>query len=199
MKARRVRFDIRRQGMPILVGLLVLIVANTLAWTALVRPKAAEYLERTKDGGGEEQRLLREYRDSVLNGEAYVAGLGQAAEDWRYLRTEILSTREEGLVEIQQEMTRLCAQFRIDINTVSSRNEILREEGLDRFAMVVPLEGGYANLRRFLQAVEASEKFLVVESVSLDGAVRGSSSSNLHLNITVASYFSVTPVTRPAS
>ena len=199
MKARRVRFDIRRQGMPILVGLLVLIVANTLAWAVLVRPKAAEYLDRTKDGGGEEQKLLREYRDSVLNGEAYVAGLGKAADDWRYLRSEILSTREEQLVQIQQELTRLCAEFRIDINTVSVRNEVLRDEGLDRFAMMVPLEGGYANLRRFLQAVEASEKFLVVESVSLDGAVRGVSSNNLHLNITVASYFSVTPVTRPAS
>ncbi len=199
MKARRVRFDIRRQGMPILVGLLVLIVANTLAWAVLVRPKAAEYLDRTKDGGGEEQQELREYRDSVLTAEAYVAGLGKATDDWRYLRTEILSTRNEQLVEVMQELTRLCAEFRIDFNTVSVRNEVLLEEGLDRFAMVVPLEGGYANLRRFLQAVEASEKFLVVESVSLDGAVRGSSSGNLHLNITVASYFSVTPVTRPAS
>ena len=141
MKARRVRFDIRRQGLPILVGLLVLIVVNTLAWAVLVRPKTAEYLDRTKDGGGEEQKLLREYRDSVLNGEAYVTGLGKAADDWHYLRTEILSTREEQLVQIQQELTRLCAEFRIDINTVSVRNEILREEGLDRFAMVIPLEG----------------------------------------------------------
>lgn len=199
MKARRVRFDIRRQGLPILVGLLVLIVANALAWAMLVRPKAAEYLDRTKVGGGEEQRLLREYRDSVLIGEAYVAGLGKAAEDWRYLRTEILSTREAQLVEIQQELTRLCAEFRINIDTVSIRNEILREEGLDRFAMVIPLEGGYANLRRFLQAVEASEKFLVVERVALEGAVRGAGSDKLHLSITVASYFSVTAVARSAS
>lgn len=199
MNARRVRFDIRRQGIPFLVGLLVLIVVNTLAWAVLVRPKAAEYSDRTMGGGGQEQNELREYRDSVLNAEAYVAGLGKASDDWHYLRSEILSTREEQLVEIMQELTRLCSEFRIDINTVSVKNEILREEGLDRFAMVVPLEAGYANLRRFLQAIEASEKFMVVESVALDGAARGAQSRNLHLNITVASYFSVTPATQPES
>ena len=199
MKARRVRFDIRRQGLPLLVGLLVLIVVNTLAWAALVRPKAAEYSDRTLGGSSEEREKLREDRDSVLNAEAYVAGLGKAADDWRYLRTEVLSTRDNQLVEIMQELTRLCAEFRIDINTVTIKNEVLREEGLDLFAMVVPLEGGYASLRRFLQAVEASEKFMVVERVALDGATHGVGSRNLHLNITVASYFSVTSPTLPES
>ena len=111
----------------------------------------------------------------------------------------MLSTREDRLVAVQQELTRLCAEFRIDINTVSIKNEVLREEGLDRFAMVVPLEGGYASLRRFIQAVEASEKFMVVERVALDGATHGAARRTLHLNITVASYFSVTSPTLPES
>jgi len=196
MRARRVRFDIRRQGLPLLVVLLALIVVNTLAWGVLVRPKAAEYTDRTGGESSQEREELHEQRDSVVNAEAYVDGLGKAADDWSYLRTEVLSTREEQLVEIMQELTRLCAQFRIDINTVSVNNEILREEGLDRFAMIVPLEGGYANLRRFLQAVEASDKFIVVERVALDGAARGMQSRNLHLNITVASYFSMPPGAR---
>jgi Tfp pilus assembly protein PilO len=199
MKPRRVRFDIRRQGLPVLVALTVLIVINTVAWALLVHPKASEHFDRTRGGGGEEQRLLQEYRDSVSGAEAYVTGLGKAADDWRYMRTEVLSTREEQLVVVMQELTRLCAEFRIDINTVSIKNEILREEGLDRFAMVVPLEGGYSNLRRFLQAVEASDKFMVVERVALDGATHGAASRNLHLNITVASYFSVVSPTRPES
>jgi len=199
MKPRRVRFDIRRQGLPVLVVLIVSIVLNTLGWAVLVRPKATEHFDRTRGGVGEDQRLLQEYRDSVVDAEAYVTGLGKAADDWRYLRTEILSTREDQLVEVQQELTRLCAEFRIDINTVSITNEVLREEGLDRFAMVVPLEGGYANLRRFLQAVEASDKFMVVERVALDGATHGAASRNLRLNITVASYFSVMSRQRPES
>ncbi|NIM00249.1 MAG: hypothetical protein GTN89_05035 [Acidobacteria bacterium] len=191
MKPRRVRFDIRRQGLPFLVGLLGLIAVNLLVWVVLVRPNAVEYSQRTRGGEGEERQKLREDRASVQNAEAYVTALGKAADDWRYLRTEILSTRDEKLVEVMQELTRLCAEFRIDINTVQIKNEVLREEGLDRFAMIVPLQGGYASLRKFLQAVEASEKFMVVERVALDGVSHGAAARNLQLNITVASYFSL--------
>jgi len=191
MKARRMRFDIRRQGKPILVGLVVLILANTLAWAILVRPKVSEHFDRTEKGGTEEQKELLKYREEILGGEAYVAGLGKAEEDWRYLRTEILSTRDERLVEIQQELTHLCAQFRIDFDSVRSTNEILKLEGLDRLAMIVPLEGDYANLRRFLQAIEASDKFLVVESVTLAGGLQGGTVGKLQLNITVVSYFDI--------
>ncbi|MFN0281755.1 MAG: hypothetical protein ACKVZ6_07260 [Kineosporiaceae bacterium] len=53
--------------------------------------------------------------------------------------------------------------------------------------MTLPLEGGYANLRRFLHAVEISGEFLVIERVALaegdEGGVR------LALNITLATYF----------
>ena len=77
MKPRRVRFDIRRQGMPILGALLVLILANILGWGLLVRPKASEHFERTSAGGGEKQKELREYGDSVSVAEAYVTGLAR--------------------------------------------------------------------------------------------------------------------------
>ncbi len=199
MKRRRVRFDIRRQGMPVLIGLLTLIAVNLLVWVVLVRPNAAEYRDRAGGGGNEERKKLLEDRASVENAEAYVNALGKAAEDWRYLRSEILATRDERLVEVMQELTRLCAEFRIDINTVQIKNETLRDEGLDRFAMVVPLQGGYASLRQFLQAVEASEKFMVVERVALDGVTHGAAARHLQLNITVASYFSLTPPDRPES
>ena len=53
--------------------------------------------------------------------------------------------------------------------------------------MTVPLEGGYANLRRFLQAVEVSDKFLVVERVALGEGKRGG--AMLQLSITLATYF----------
>lgn len=192
MKARRVRFDIRRQGAPILIGLLVVLVLNVASWAVLVRPKVVEFADRNAAGGGAAQKTLAEYRDSILAAEAYVQGLEQNDRDWRYLRTEVLSTREQRLVEVQQELARLCALFRIDIETVQVKNAILREDGLDRFAMVVPLQGGYDSLRNFLQAVEASEKFIVVEQVSLAGALRGGS-QDLQLSITLASYFDVTP------
>jgi len=53
--------------------------------------------------------------------------------------------------------------------------------------MTVPLEGGYPNLRKFLQAVEHSDQFFVVERVSL---ARGKAGGKLlSLNIILATYF----------
>ena len=55
----------------------------------------------------------------------------------------------------------------------------------------VPLEGGYANLRKFLQAVEGSDKFLVVERVALARGKQGG--RMLDLNISLATYFMASP------
>ena len=53
--------------------------------------------------------------------------------------------------------------------------------------ITVPLEGGYSALRRFLQAVEHSSKFLLVERVALGKGKEGG--VLLQLNITLATYF----------
>jgi len=51
----------------------------------------------------------------------------------------------------------------------------------------VPLEGGYHNLRGFIQAVESSSQFLVIERVVLVRSKEGG--VLLQLNITLATYF----------
>ncbi len=70
---------------------------------------------------------------------------------------------------------------------VDTDTEYMAGQGLERFAMVVPLQGGYANLRHFIQAVESSDKFLVVERVAIDRAKDGG--VLLQMNITLATYF----------
>ena len=64
--------------------------------------------------------------------------------------------------------------------------ESLDEGALERFAIVVPLSGGYSNLRKFLQSIESSDNFLVVERVALG---TGKSQDIVELNITLATYF----------
>ena len=187
-------FDIRRQGMPIFIALGALVVVNLVLWALLVRPRAAEYQDRV--AGGEAAKQVDTYRDGVVRSEEFLTALGTAESDLGTLRSDYLGTRDSRMVEIQSELVRLCKEFRIDIDTVSYKNEILKEEGLDRFAMIVPLEGGYANLRRFLQAIEASEQFLVVERVALGEASR-SQAGSLQLNITVGTYFKIDVPSKP--
>ena len=51
---------------------------------------------------------------------------------------------------------------------------------------MVPLAGGYTNLRKFIQSVESSDNFLVIERVALG---TGKTADVVELNITLATYF----------
>jgi hypothetical protein len=184
--ARRVAWlDIRQGGRRILVAFGVLAALNAVFYFALAQPSVREY-RRLSDEREPFQRL-NERRSVVEGHESFLQAVQQAEQDLEVLKEEILSTRNQRLVEVQEEVASLCEQFGIALDTVSSDSALLLDEGLDRFAMTVPLEGNYANLRKFLQAVENSDKFLVVERVSL--AVGKEGGKSLSLNIALATYF----------
>ena len=190
MTARRFKFDIRQAGPRILIVLLVLAALNVGFYLLLTRPKMREY-SGLAVGSQPQLTRLDERRNEVESQERYLEALRKAQQDLRRLRDEVLSTRELRMVEVQTELTELCGRFSIDIHSVTFDNDLLDQENLDKLIMVVPLQGNYANLRRFLQAVESSDKFLLVEQVALAEAKLGG--VMLELNVTLATYFDSPP------
>jgi len=170
------------------VGLVLVCLAalNLGFWLLFTRPRVRES-ERLSVGTDPQRRALLERRAEVEQQEQFLAQLQQAEADLKRLRSELLATRDTRMIGVQLEVDELCERFGIDWNSVSIDNELLVGEELDRLVMTFPLEGGYANLRRFLQAVESSDEFLVVEQVALaeahDGGVM------LELNVALATYF----------
>ncbi len=185
MPSRLPRLDIRRGGRRIVMLLAALAALNVVFYVGLVEPKVREYQSLT--GAREPLGKLSERRKQVEKHEAFRQAVGQAESDLRDLRESILSTRNRRLVEVEEELERLCRQFGIDLNSVGFDNDLLLDEELDRFVMNVPLEGNYASLRKFLQAVEKSDEFLVVERVSLARGKEGG--RKLSLSINLATYF----------
>lgn len=184
--ARRTSFDIRQQGRRLLIALVALVLANVAVAVLVVRPKVQEY--RTIRDDYEPRRLeLRQFKKVVEAREAYLAALDGAETDLQTLHKDVLSTKDRRLVEVHLELADLTRQFGVALERVEYHNDVLPDEGLEYHAMVVPLEGGYTNLRRFIEAVEESGEFLVIESVALDQAKDGG--SLLQLNITLATYF----------
>lgn len=184
--SRRMKFDVRQHGRK-LVTTIVIWAVVLVAWhMTLVRPKVKEYRDLT-DRSGPQLRQLQQQMDEVEEREAFVQALDQAKSDLAYLREEVLSTREKRMIDVERELAELCVRFGIDLNTVNFDNDLLPDAGLDKVVMVVPLEGNYANLRRFLQAVESSDKFILVEKVTLDEGREGG--VQLQLSVTLASYF----------
>jgi Tfp pilus assembly protein PilO len=179
-------FDIRQQGRPVLLVFLVLVVVNIAAGLVLVRPKLNE-LDTLRDEYEPRRQELLDFRKVVEARESYLATLNQTEADLHRLRTEVLSTKERRLVVAQLEVADIAEQFGVNVDEVSYENDTLYDEGLEYLGWRVPLEGGYTNLRKFIEAVEESPKFLVIESVSLDQAKDGG--SLLQLNIKLATYF----------
>lgn len=186
MNIRRLKFDIRQAGRHILMVLLVWFVANSAFYLFATRPRIKEYASLV-EGSAPQLAALEKRKKQVELREGFLKKLDRAEDDLRHLREEVLSTREERMVDVQRELQRLCGQFNIDFESVTYDSEALLGQELDKLIMVVPLQGNYANLRRFLQAVEGSEKFLLVERVALAEGKEGG--VLLQLNITLTTYF----------
>jgi Tfp pilus assembly protein PilO len=186
MTSRRIKFDIRQAGRNILIVLLAWLVLNIGFYFFATRPKVQAY-SSLMEGSEPQLQALEQRKREVEAREGYLDALKQAEQDLTELRRDVLSTRKERMVEVQQEVERLCGQFNIDFNSVTYDSELLPGQELDKMIMLVPLEGNYASLRKFVQAVEGSDKFLLVERVALAEGKEGG--VMLQLSITLATYF----------
>ncbi len=186
MASRWARFDIRQVGRVVLIVLGSWLLVNLLVLGLVVRPRMQEFRTLERES---QPRLnaLAQRKKEVESLEGFLGGLHQAEQDLADLRGRRLGTRARQMVPVQLELSRLAEQFNINLDQVRYENSELEDEALERFAMVVPLEAGYGNLRRFIQAVESSERFLVIERVALGQTREGG--VLLQLNITLATYF----------
>ena len=168
MTRKASRFDLRQSARAVAMVLGALALVNLVFYMIMVQPTVSDY-DRLRS---EDQPFSRinETRSTVESQESYLQAVMTAKEDLEDLNQERLSTRKQRMVEVERELARLCQQFGIDLLEVSIEIDAMLEEGLERMTMDVPLEGGYRELREFLQAVEQSDQFLVVEAVALTQA-----------------------------
>jgi Tfp pilus assembly protein PilO len=185
MTERRLRFDVRDASLKIAAVLGVVLAANAVFSVLVVRPRVAKYRQLT-DLTSPQIQVVKTRETGVVQKEQYRASLEKSRDDMKHLAADILSTRQRRMIAVQLEIAKLVKEFGIALERVQYENESVDNGALERFAIVVPLAGGYSNLRKFIQAVETSDNFLVIERVAL-GA--GKSSDLVELNITLATYF----------
>jgi Tfp pilus assembly protein PilO len=185
MTARRPRFDIREASGVVFSLLGVLILVNAGVSVFLVRPKVVRYRQLT-DLSSPQLQVVKTREREVVKKEDYLKSLEKARDDMKHLAGDVLSTRQRRMIGVQLEIAKLTRDFGIANDRVHYDNESVDNGALERFAIEVPLAGGYSNLRKFIQAVESSENFLVIERVVLGS---GKTSDVLELNITLATYF----------
>ena len=190
MTRRRVRFDIRESGRTLGAAIGIGLLANVLIFTLWFRPRERAFESLDVDGRPRLENLKRREK-AVTAKEAHLQALRDAEASLEALRSDVLSTRDKRMIATQLEIARLAREFNVAMERIQNENDVLEDEGVERFGTLVPLEGGYANLRRFIQAVESSDRFFVVERVALAQGEEGG--SLLQLNITLATYFDHPP------
>jgi Tfp pilus assembly protein PilO len=185
LTARRPRFDVREASGKIFLALAALVVANAAVAVFVVHPKVTRYKQLT-DLSSPQLQVVKTREREVVAKEAYRASLEKARDDMKHLAGDVLSTRQRRMIGVQLEVAKMAREFNVALNRVQYQNEPLDNGALERFGTVVPLAGGYTNLRKFIQSVESSDNFLVIERVALG---TGKSTDVVELNITLATYF----------
>ena len=183
--ARKRRFDIREASGKILAAGFALLLANVAVAVLLVHPKIVKMRQLSDESSPQRQEISARERE-VAKREAYLASIENARDGIQHFASDVLSTRQSRMIGVQLQIAKLLKEFGIAFDRVQYENETIEDGALERFGIVVPLAGGYSNLRKFIQAVESSKNFLVIERVTLG---TGKTGDVVDLDITLATYF----------
>jgi len=108
---------------------------------------------------------------------------------------DVLGTKETRMIQIQREVRSIAGSFGLDPETINYQREVLDKVALVRFQINVPLVGDYRNLRQFINKIEHSQNFLIIDGVALGGSKDGG--ALLDLTIQLSTYFKSTEIAPP--
>jgi len=179
-------FDLRRDARRIVLTLLVALIGNFGVYLALVVPRGRETvaLRSERDSFETDFTAARKRSESLRAASERISGAEKGLDSFY---GEILGTKQKKMVEIQREITKICQEFSIEPTEVHNATAPVPEGRVERFTFSLPLRGDYQNLRRFIERVENSGNFLVVDSIALSGTQE--SGTQLALQVVVATYF----------
>jgi Tfp pilus assembly protein PilO len=101
----------------------------------------------------------------------------------------VLSTKRERMTLFQKELRRMAGEAGLLLTDIGYQSGAVQEGGVVRFTSVLPLEGTYNSMRRFISLAEAnSNMFMAVEAVSLRSAA-ADRFDQVNLGITISTYF----------
>lgn len=105
----------------------------------------------------------------------------------RQFRGQRLGTERRRLTEVIAEVKELARRAGLEPSSIRYPAEPLTEYGLTSRSIVFSVDGDYAALRRFVNFLELSERFLTLEEVTLSG--RQGSDDSLRISLQVSTLF----------
>jgi Tfp pilus assembly protein PilO len=145
---------------------LAVIVMNLLLFIFLVLPQNSRIARLQSEYALTRTRLAASQKN-IITLKSRLAGLQQAEKDLKTIYSKILIPKKTGVTDIRVEVESLAQSLQIKKDNFSYNYEPLSEFRLQQFRLGVPVEGNYRNIRKFINSIERSKHFLILERVDL--------------------------------
>ena len=168
----------------ILIGFLVFLVINLIFYGLVVHPGKKGLQEK-------EERLEVIRRDQAISLRRLDAVRGDKESLDRILLSldtfyfDVLSTREERMNPVRDEITQLARQFNVNLTKRSYPAQEYADMGVYEFKIRFPLRGKFEDVGKFIGRIENSENFLVIDRITL----RSDESRLLQLTFDLSTFF----------
>jgi Tfp pilus assembly protein PilO len=176
----------------IVVPLLVLLAANVAVFLVGVLPLTRSVAGHEDAAIAARADLAEALRHDKQAKEAQ-ASKDRAEKELTKFYADILPrSHQSGIRLINSWLFQTAVESGIRFGSGTVEPETVRDSHLMRLKATVSLEGQYANIRRFLYAVETAEEFVIVEKVELSetGVSQAQlTQGSLALNLNVTTYF----------
>jgi Tfp pilus assembly protein PilO len=180
------RLHLREHLLPI-VAVLGGLLALNLLFMLLVNTPRLEQARTADQTTAALEAAVRKQDSRVAQLQESVARLQHNRELLARFFSEDLATKQERLVAVQREIHRIAQTYQVQATQLKFTHEAVKGSDLVRMTVNIPLSGGYNNLRQFLNEVERSDLFLIIEAIQLQEGDQGG--VMLSLNVRLATYF----------
>ena len=169
----------------VLVGLVV--VAVVLFFALFYLPVRAEYAGL--DAAILELRAgIVQEKGTLERLEAAERRLEEAKEGRALFLSSSLVPRELGYAAMLPELDQMARSAGIERGRVQYDIGSLPQFGVYPVAILMPARGNYASVRRFIELLETSEKFFLLDSIAMIQA-EGGAAGELDVQLTMSTFF----------
>jgi len=177
---------VREKSATIAVVILVWLGIN-LAFAFLVNVPRAQQQSTLDQAVHHAAGLLGSKMDDVARLREHYTRVMEGRSNLDKFYADVLSTKNERLISFQKEIRDIAGKFHISLESISYPREEFTKDKVAKFGATMPLTGSYENLREFIDTIEKSENFIVIESIQLANSKEGG--VILSLNIMLSTYF----------
>lgn len=170
----------------ILIGFLVFLVLNLIFYGLVIHPGKKGLREK-------EERLEVIRRDQAISlrrleaARADKAALDQTRLNLNTFYFDILSTQEERMNPVRDEIAQLARQFNVNLARRSYPAQEFADMGVYEFKIKFPLRGKFEDVGNFIGQIENSENFLVIDRITL--RTSDDTGRLLQLNFDLSTFF----------